>query len=128
VQIRSDKNYFINFLMIEQDIVYVYLLRNKNKVLEMFKHFKNKIKNQLSMKIKMIKKRLRMMLNTRTKHWMECWCYVNRFKITLKFVGMDILSTNYILNKTPYKKLGKISYELLNSQSPSYKYLKCGGV
>jgi hypothetical protein len=68
VQIRSDKNYFINFLMIEQDIVYVYLLRNKNKVLEMFKHFKNKIKNQLSMKIKMIKKRLRMMLNTRTKH------------------------------------------------------------
>jgi hypothetical protein len=68
VQIRGDKNYFINFLMIEQDIVYVYLLRNKNKVLEMFKHFKNKIKNQLSMKIKMIKKRLRMMLNTRTKH------------------------------------------------------------
>ena len=68
MQIRSDKNYFINFLMIEQDIVYVYLLRNKNKVLEMFKHFKNKIKNQLSMKIKMIKKRLRMMLNTRTKH------------------------------------------------------------
>jgi hypothetical protein len=56
VQIRSDKNYFINFLMIEQDIVYVYLLRNKNKVLEMFKHFKSKIKNQLNMKIKMIKK------------------------------------------------------------------------
>jgi hypothetical protein len=42
--------------MNEQDIVHVYLLRSKNKVLQMFKHFKRKIKNQLSMKIKMIKR------------------------------------------------------------------------
>jgi len=62
VQIRDDKNYFINFLMIAQDIVYVYLLRSKNKALEMFKHFKSKIKNQLSIKIKMIK-----------KDWEWCW-------------------------------------------------------
>jgi hypothetical protein len=48
--------------MNEQDIVHVYLLRSKNKVLQMFKHFKRKIKNQLSMKIKMIK-----------RDWEWCW-------------------------------------------------------
>jgi hypothetical protein len=42
-------------------------------------------------------------------------------------VGEDILSRNYILNKTPYKKLGKISYELFNAQSSSYKYIKVWG-
>jgi len=42
-------------------------------------------------------------------------------------MGEDIFSRNCIMNKTPYKKLGKILYELLNVQSSSYKYIKVWG-
>ena len=41
--------------MITQDIMYVYLLRSKDKALEMAKHFKNEVEIQLNKKIKMIK-------------------------------------------------------------------------
>ena len=38
-----------------------------------------------------------------------------------------LLSTNYILNKLPHKKLDKTPYSLWKGQSPSYKYLKVWG-
>jgi hypothetical protein len=44
--------------------------------------------------------------------------------VTVKEKIHKAILRNYILNKTPYKKLGKISYELLNVQSSSYKYIK----
>jgi hypothetical protein len=34
-----------------------------------------------------------------------------------------ISSTNYIINKIPYKKLDKISYDLWYGPRPSYKYI-----
>ena len=38
-----------------------------------------------------------------------------------------MLSSNYILNRLPHKKLDKTSYELWKGRSPSYKYLKVWG-
>ena len=38
-----------------------------------------------------------------------------------------LLSTNYILNKLPHKKLDKTPYSLWKGRSPSYKYLKVWG-
>ena len=34
---------------------YIYLLRSKDEALEIFKHYKNEVKNQLDKKIKVIK-------------------------------------------------------------------------
>jgi hypothetical protein len=55
MQTRCGKKYFIIFSMIAQDIMYVYLLKSKDKALEMDKHFKNKAEIHLSMRIKMIR-------------------------------------------------------------------------
>ena len=41
--------------------------------------------------------------------------------------GEALLSTNYILNKLPHKKLDKTPYTLWKGWSPSYKYLKAWG-
>ena len=41
--------------------------------------------------------------------------------------GKALLSTNYILNKLPHKKLDKTSYSLWKGRSPSYEYLKVWG-
>ena len=41
--------------------------------------------------------------------------------------GEALLSTNYILNKLPHKKLDKTPYSLWKGLSPSYKYLKVWG-
>ena len=42
-------------------------------------------------------------------------------------MGEALLSTNYILNRLPHKKLDKTPYELWKGRSPSYKYLKVWG-
>ena len=60
--------YFIIFLIIAQDIMYVYLLRSKDEALKMIKHFIREVENQPTMKNQDDKKGLRIVLNTRTKH------------------------------------------------------------
>lgn len=41
--------------MIAQYICYVYLLRSKDEAIEMFKHYKTEVENQLSKRIKILR-------------------------------------------------------------------------
>ena len=54
--------------MIAQDIMYVYLLKNKDEALKMIKHFIREVENQPTMKNQDDKKGLRMVFNARSKH------------------------------------------------------------
>jgi len=55
VQTRGGKKYFITSINDCIKYYYVYLLKSKDEVLEMFKHFKREVGNQLSKKIKVIR-------------------------------------------------------------------------
>ena len=52
---RGGKKYFLTLIDDCIRYCYVYLLRNKDEALEMFKHFKNEVANQLDRKIKVIR-------------------------------------------------------------------------
>lgn len=39
------------------------------------------------------------LLNVKNDHWKEWWCYIVKFKITLKIMGVTILLANYIMKK-----------------------------
>ena len=54
-QTKWGKKYFITFIDDCTRYSYAYLLRSKDKDLEVFKHYKNEVENQLSKKIKMIR-------------------------------------------------------------------------
>ena len=54
VQTRGGKRYFITFIDDCTRYCYVYLLRSKYEALDVFKHYKNEVENQLSRKIKAI--------------------------------------------------------------------------
>ena len=55
VQKRGGKRYFITFIDDCTRYYYVYLLRRKDEALDVFKHYKNEVENQLSKNIKAIK-------------------------------------------------------------------------
>ena len=55
IQTRGGKKYFLTLIDDCIRYCYVYLLRNKDEALEMFKHFKNEVENQLDRKIKVIR-------------------------------------------------------------------------
>ena len=55
IQTRGDKKYFLTLIDDCTRYYYVYLLRSKDEELEMFKHFKNEVENQLDRKIKVIR-------------------------------------------------------------------------
>ena len=55
VQTRGGKRYFITFIDDCTRYCYVYLLRSKYEALDVFKHYKNEVENQLSRKIKAIR-------------------------------------------------------------------------
>ena len=55
IQTRGDKKYFLTLIDDCTRYCYVYLLRSKDEALEMFKHFKNEVENQLDRKIKVIR-------------------------------------------------------------------------
>ena len=55
IQTRGGKKYFLTLIDDCTRYCYVYLLRSKNEALEMFKHFKNEVENQLDRKIKVIR-------------------------------------------------------------------------
>ena len=56
MQTREGKKYFITFIYDCTRYSYVYFLRNKNEALEVFKHYKNEVENQLSKNIEMIRR------------------------------------------------------------------------
>ena len=43
------------------------------------------------------------------------------------FGGETVLSSCYVLNRVPHKKLGKTPYELWKGYSPNFKFLKVWG-
>jgi hypothetical protein len=55
VQTRGGKKYFITFIDDCTRYCYVYLLKSKDEAIDMFKHYKNEVENQLSIKIKAIR-------------------------------------------------------------------------
>ena len=55
IQTRGGKKYFLKLIDDCIRYCYVYLLRSKDEALEMFKHFKNEVENQLDRKIKVIR-------------------------------------------------------------------------
>ena len=55
VQTRGGKKYFITFIDDCTRYCYVYLLRNKDEALEMFKLYKTEVENQLGKTIKMVR-------------------------------------------------------------------------
>ena len=55
IQTRSGKKYFLTLIDDCTRYCYVYLLRSKDKALEMFQHFKDEVENQLDRKIKVVR-------------------------------------------------------------------------
>ncbi|XXG43377.1 hypothetical protein AAC387_Pa01g3427 [Persea americana] len=55
VQTKGGKKYFLTFIDDYTRYCYIYLLRSKDEALEMFKHYKNEVKNQLDKKINVIR-------------------------------------------------------------------------
>ena len=55
IQTRGGKKYFITFIDDSSRYCYVYLLRGKDEAVEVFKHYKLEVENQLSKKIKIIR-------------------------------------------------------------------------
>ena len=55
IQTRGGKKYFLILIDDCTRYCYVYLLSSKDEALEMFKHFKNEVENQLDRKIKVIR-------------------------------------------------------------------------
>ena len=55
IQTRGGKRYFITFIDDSSRYCYVYLLRSKDEAVEVFKHYKLEVENQLSKKIKIIR-------------------------------------------------------------------------
>jgi hypothetical protein len=55
MQTRGRKKYYITFIDDCTRYCYTYFLRSKDVALKMFKHYKNKVENQLNKKKKVIK-------------------------------------------------------------------------
>ena len=55
IQTRGGKKYFLTLIDDCTRYCYVYFLRSKDEALEMLKHFKNEVENQLDRKIKVIR-------------------------------------------------------------------------
>ena len=52
---KGGKKYYITFINDSIKYYYIYLLRNKDKTLKMFKNYKNEIKNRHNKKINVIR-------------------------------------------------------------------------
>ena len=157
VQTRGGKKYLVTFIDYCTRYCYVYLLRSKDEALEKFMHYKNEVENQLGRKIKAIRsdrggeydapfdrfcQEHGIIHQTSAPYTPQQNGIVERKNRTLKEMmnvmlissglpqnlwGEALLSSNYILNKLPHKKLDKTPYSLWKGWRPSYKYLKVWG-
>ena len=55
IKTRGGKKYIISFIDYCMRYCFVYLLWSKDEVIDMFKHYKNGVENQLSKKIKILR-------------------------------------------------------------------------
>lgn len=142
VQTREGKKYFITFIDDCTRYCYVYLLRSKDEALEVFKHYKNEVENQLTKRIKIFCSdrggeygasfnefccESGIIYQTTAPYSPQSNDIAERKNRTLKEMmntmllssgllqnlwGESILSANYILNKIPHKNKDETPYEI----------------
>ena len=133
IQTKSGKKYFITFIDDSSRYCYIYLLHSKDEVVEVFKHYKLEVENQLSKRIKIMSDRggeydapfdefcsqNGIIHQTTAPYSPQSNGVAERKNRTLKEMmnamlissglpqnlwGEAILSTNYILNRIPPKR------------------------
>ena len=154
VQTIGRKRYFITFIDDCTRYCYVYLLRSKDEALDVFKHYKNEVENQLSKNIKAIKSdrggeydapfgefcsehgiihQTIAPYSPQSNSVAECKNLTLKEMMNAMLISSGlpqnlwreaILFANHILNKIPHKNKDVTSYELWKGHKPSYKYLK----
>ena len=138
----SGNKYFITFVDDRTNYCYVYLLKSKDEAIEKFVLYNNEVENQLNKKIKVLRSdrggeyespmidvcaQHGIIHETKTPYSPQSNGVVDRKNHILKEMmnavlisfclpqnmsGEAILSTNYLLNKVPKKKVDKTPYEL----------------
>ena len=154
IQTRGGKKYFITFIDDNSRYCYIYLLRSKDEAVEVFKHYKLEVENQLGKKIKIIRSdkggeydapfdelcsQNGIIHQTIAPYSPQSNGVAERKNRTLKEMmnamlislglpqnlwGEAILSANYMLNRIPPKRTNQTPYELWKGHKPSYNYLK----
>ena len=157
VQTRDGNKYFITFVDDSTKYYYVYLLKSKDEAIEKFALYKNEVENKLNKKIKVLRSdrggeyestfvdfcaQHRIIHETIAPYLPKSNGVYERKNRSLKEMmnailissdlpqnmwGETVLSTNYLLNKVPKKKVEKTLYELWKGINPSYKYLRVWG-
>ena len=144
IQTRGGKKYFLTLIDDCTRYCYVYLLRSKDEALEMFKHFKNEVENQLDRKIKLIRSdrggeyeapfgdfcsQHGIIHQTTTPYSPQQNRVAERKnKILKEMMNALLLSSGLPQNLWGEAILSnKSPYELWKGRRPSYKYLKVWG-
>ena len=157
IQTRGCNKYFITFVDDNTKYCYVYLLKTKAEVIEIFVFYKNEVENQLNKKIKVLRSdrggeyespfvdfcaQHRIIHEITTPYSPQSNRVAERKNRTLNEMmnamllsfglpqnmsGEAILYANYLLNKVPKKKAEKTPIELWKGIKPSCKYLRVWG-
>ncbi|GJY32372.1 retrotransposon protein, putative, ty1-copia subclass [Tanacetum coccineum] len=138
---RKGTNYYVTFTDDFSRYGYVYLIKHKHEVFEMFKTFQNEAENQLGKTIKALQSnrggeylsqefldhlRSRGIISQLTtpytpQHTGESNYFAN------VLLGYALESTAHILNMVPTKKVNKTPYEMWHEKVLNLSYLKVWG-
>ncbi|GJX91143.1 retrotransposon protein, putative, ty1-copia subclass [Tanacetum coccineum] len=115
---REGVSYFITFTNDFNHYGYVYSMKHKHEVFEIFKVFQNEVENQLGKKIKAIRSDRggEYMSHEILDHMKNCVLW-----------GYALKSAARILNMVRTKKVDKTPYELWHGKAPKLSYLRVWG-
>ncbi|GJR53548.1 zinc finger, CCHC-type containing protein [Tanacetum coccineum] len=124
---RQGANYFITFTDDFSRYGYVYLLKHKHEVFEIFKMFQKEVENQLGKTIKLLRFD-RGVSERRNQTLLDMVCSM-MIQITLpkSFWDYALEYVAHILNMVPTKKVDKTPYKIWHGQAPKLSYLKVWG-
>nr|GEV05727.1 hypothetical protein [Tanacetum cinerariifolium] len=129
--LRQGASYFITFTDDYSRYDYVYLLKHKHEVFEMFKVFKNEVENQLGKTIKALRSdRGGEYLSQEFKDYLKACGIVQQLTPPYTPQHNDdyaLESATRILDMVPTKKVDKTPYELWYGKVPNLSYLKVRG-